>query len=1020
MAIRFEQPELLWLIPICVLVTIWMARRSLTGLRGVKRWVVLVMRCILIMVIVTALAKPRWAERSSDVTLLVVVDQSYSMPSSKLNVVTHVIGEALDRKRADDRLALVAAADEAWITSMPNRLAAFDPTAPDSSVRDATNLAAGVRLAMAVAPHDTAARILLVSDGLETVDSVRSVAQLCLANGIPVDVIPITYDHPSEVVFDSVIVPAQARPGQAMTVKLVLRSTGYARGRIGLLRNGQPVDLNPGEPGTTFAVDVKPGPNTFSIPVDVPNKGVYRWQAYFESAAGDRVEMPATEEPGGALAVMFILQAQADELDNPNNNIAEAVTFVYGEGTVLVIDRTGEESRKLVEALRASRINVEVKQPEDAVMDVVALSVYDAIILTNVPAYDLSYEQQEALRAYVHDVGGGLVMVGGPDSFGAGGWIASPVADALPVKLDPPQTRQIPRGALVMIMHSTEMAQGNFWAEKCAIAAVNGLTRKDLVGVIDYNWQGGDTWEYKLQEVGDRSAVNRAIKNMPVGDMPSFESSLSMALDALVPARAGQKSVIIFSDGDASRASGSTILRCVKNKITVTCVMIAGHGTQGTMKDIAKKTGGEFFHIRNPKKLPELFQKIAIETQRSLIVEGETYSLTQRSLIGPTAGLRGELPTISGYVLTTDRGGKSNIGITSNLGDPICASWQYGLGKAVACTFDVNPTRWANNWVPWENFEEFWERTIRWVMRPAKPRNVSILTEQDGDIVRVELRILTDEGEFANDEHLRARVIDPANESEPLRMSQIGPGRYAGEFRVSRPGAYLVSMITGMGGTGTAVRGGSIQAAVAVPFSREFRAVKSNNALLQDIADMTGGRYLTQFDPQATDLFDRTGLTFPETLTDVWPLFAMIAVGVFILDVGIRRVAIDVPAVIRWTRSLLAKRAEATTESMEAFKRSRAEVGSRLRGSKKRAAEAEHIDGSARFEADESQAGAVLPLEGDMPEKPHRAPRRDRLDETPPSASDADDDRSVTARLLDAKRRARRGPITDDEEASDA
>ena len=39
------------------------------------------------------------------------------------------------------------------------------------------------------------------------------------------------------------------------------------------------------------------------------------------------------------------------------------------------------------------------------------------------------------LEANVHDMGGGLVMLGGPDSFGAGRWMNSPVEKALPVDM---------------------------------------------------------------------------------------------------------------------------------------------------------------------------------------------------------------------------------------------------------------------------------------------------------------------------------------------------------------------------------------------------------------------------------------------------------------------------------------------------------------------------------------------------------------------------------------------------------
>ncbi len=1016
MTLQFEHPEFFYLLLVLLPLTVLIARRSLAGLGKVRRWVVLALRCLVIVLIVATLAKPKDAEQSEEMTLLVVADTSYSVPLPVVKQLERDVAQAAREKRPGDRLAVITVGDDARVAVMPSDLAALELEPPLGASRDASNLASGLRLATAIAPYDTASRIVFLSDGLETIGSARAEAELCRANGIPVDVIPISYDRVAEVVFDRVDAPVQARPGQALNIKLVLRATGRASGRIGILRNGDPIDLNgPATQGSTLPVTLEPGVSTFNIPVDVPQKGLYRWTAFFENAEGQRFEMPA-ETPGGALQPVNF----TGEEDNPQNNSAEGITFVQGEGSILVIDRTTQESEQLVAALRESRLDVEVRPPGEAFSDLVSLMGFDAVFLVNVPAFDLTYEQQETLRAYVHDVGGGLVMVGGPLSFGAGGWIGSPLAEALPVKMDPPQTRQIPRGALVMIMHSTEMAQANFWTEQSAFAAINALTRYDLVGVIDYNWQkNGDAWEYPLQEVGDRSAVKRAIQSMPLGDMPSFESSLRLALKDLIPAKAGQKFIIIFSDGDAAAPLRQTMLDCINNKITVTTVMYAGHGTQSTMQNIAEATGGEFHFVRNPKKLPELFSKVAVEVQRSLIQEGEVYAVQHRALMGPTLGLGASLPPVTGYVLTVDRGGKSDIPMVTSLGDPAYAYWQYGLGRSVACTFDVNPQRWANRWVPWDNFEEFWERSARWVMRPSAPQNVSVQTSQEGDTVTVEARILTEEGDFAAGEQIRATVLDPNFSAQSFRLNQIGPGQYAGQFKVAEPGAYAVTLQTGIGGAETAVAGGVAHAVVSVPFSQEFRAVKSDNALLRDLAEITGGRYLPRFNPQVDTLFERAGLEFPVTLTDIWPLFAILSVGLFLLDVGVRRVALDPVAIANRVRRLFGAQVKSSTDSMEAFRKTRRELEERLRGAQEtaRRQEVEEIDEQTRFEASESVDTGILEVGSEREPAPPQGPKEQpkQKEEKKPESQD------MRARLLDAKRRARRQGMTpdDDQEQDD-
>src|SRR5204863_463934 len=144
-------------------------------------------------------------------------------------------------------------------------------------------------------------------------------------------------------------------------------------------------------------------------------------------------------------------------------------------------------------------------------------------------------QQRKALAADEHDLRGGLVMIGGPDTFGAGGWQGSKLEEVLPVNMDIPAQRQLPKGALVLVMHSCEMPDGNYWGEQCALKAIETLSERDEIGVISYAWNGpgggGSNWDFPIQIKGDGSRVTAAIKRMQLGDMPSFDDTLDLALN---------------------------------------------------------------------------------------------------------------------------------------------------------------------------------------------------------------------------------------------------------------------------------------------------------------------------------------------------------------------------------------------------------------------------------------------------------------------------------------------------------
>jgi hypothetical protein len=503
----------------------------------------------------------------------------------------------------------------------------------------------------------------------------------------------------------------------------------------------------------------------------------------------------------------------------------------------------------------------------------------------------------------VHDAGGGLVMVGGPESFGAGGWIGSPLADALPIRLDPPQKRQMPRGALALVVHSIEIPQGVFWGKEVCRAAVANLSRLDLVGIIEYSGFGGTDWTLPLQAVGDRTAAERAINQLTFGDMQTFDPSLQLALAGLSAAEAGQKHCIVISDGDPS-LTRSILDDFRRAGITMSTVGVNPHsaGDLATLRVMAQRTGGEFYEVKNNAlaTLPEIFIKEAQTIRRSLIWEGEAFSPAVVNVAAePMRGIV-SVPSITGYVVAAEREGLSLVTLRGKENDPIAAIWQHGLGKVVAFTSDAT-SRWAAAWVGWESYKQFWEQHVRWAMRPGGSAQLRVTTENRGDRTLVSIDAFDGAGERLNFASFQGRVSGPGGEGKDVSIRQVGPGRYEGVVDSADAGAYVLSLLyRARDGAGQELRG-SAQAAISRPFADEFRALTSNRAVLQQVASVTGGRVLTG-DAGQDRLWEREGLSMPVTLTPFWMVLALAGIGLFVADVGVRRVRVDPRAIARWVR----------------------------------------------------------------------------------------------------------------------
>jgi len=871
---HFEQP---WWLLTALLVgpVVYLAWRSLRTFGVARRVLAIALRAVVVALLALAMARPAVTQTHDRLTLLTVLDRSQSVPQDLQAAAHRYLKAALADKPVGDQLAVIDVAEEADIVRLPST--AGDVPKRTLSLRGGqSRLAAGVQMALAIAPPNTSVRIILISDGNETAGDLKAVARRVAASRIPIDVLPLHYRYDNEVVCRRLVAPGRARSGQTIPLRFVLSSTHEAAGHLLLTLNGLPVDLDPGSDAVMVPVELRAGTNVHTVSLPVGTRGVHEFEAKF---------LPA--------------DPNADRLDQ--NNRASAVTFVAGPGHVLIVAANAAEAEPLANALREAKIDVRSIGAGELPRRLTSLLDADAVVLVNTPNHEFSMAQQEMICRYVTDLGGGLVTIGGPESYGAGGWIGSPVARILPVDMDPPQKKQMPKGALVLIMHACEMPRGNYWGKRVAIEAVKTLSRHDLVGVVDYSWNAGmKNWVFQLQKAGNKKDCIAAIGQMVMGDMPDFGPPVTAAYHALKNVRAGQKHIIIVSDGDPQMPSNQVLQDLRKERITVSCAGVFPHTPQDlwSLRKIAGETGGRFREIKDPQQLPKFFIKEAQVVRRSLIIED---TFTPQVLSGTNEILRGlrGVPRLDGRVLTGPKRGLNEILLAAVAEDkstePILATTQAGLGRVASFTSSAD-SRWAKRWVGWGGFGRFWEQTVRWVAKSPQASDCEAFADVQGRNVTLTVEAIRPGGEFVQFADLTGQVITPKMKSKPLGLRQIGPGQYRAQFQALEGGSYLVNLRYRRAGEDQKLQ--LVQTVVNVPFEPEFEDLTDNAALLRHVADTTGGRMLPN-QPEKADLFSRAGLSAPRAFVPLTKPLFLAWVILFLLDVAIRRIAIDLQAIAR-------------------------------------------------------------------------------------------------------------------------
>src|SRR6185369_5144674 len=134
------------------------------------------------------------------------------------------------------------------------------------------------------------------------------------------------------------------------------------------------------------------------------------------------------------------------------NNAADSDTIVNGPPRVLVLAGDAAVSKELVAALELEHQKVDSLIPEQLPSGIDGLLAWDSIVLVDVSRLRLSDAQLTGIQQYVRDFGRGLVMIGGPKSYGAGGYTDTPVEETLPVDMGVKDQQKQPDVALVVVI----------------------------------------------------------------------------------------------------------------------------------------------------------------------------------------------------------------------------------------------------------------------------------------------------------------------------------------------------------------------------------------------------------------------------------------------------------------------------------------------------------------------------------------------------------------------------------------
>jgi uncharacterized membrane protein len=857
MNFQFSHPYYLLLLAPALAWVIWFAWKSDVQVSPWRRWTALGIRTVVLLALVLALAGLQWLRPVEGMNVFLALDRSDSIPSPQQEAARAYINQVSKEKKKEDKAGVIIFGSEASIETSPN--AAVDVEKIQAVVgTERTDLAAAIRLATAAFSETGQKRLVVMSDGNENVGDAMSAVLAARPLGVTVDVVPMGVVRANDVSVQKLQVPPKLKEGQVFEVKIFVQADRATPATVRLRRDDQLLGQQ--------KVELSAGKNLFTVPDTLLKPGFYKYDVQVDA-------------PGDPL---------------PQNNRAATFASVRGQPRILVVSSDPEQDKQLAAALKTPSLTVNLVGLKDFPSSLAEMRSYDAIFISNLAAGDLGLDRQRLLESAVRDFGVGLVCVGGDQTYAAGGYRGTPLETVLPVSMELDSKKVLPSGAVVLVMHGMEFANGNEVARLCAQGVLAALGPTDEMGVE--LWDGNAHWVFPLQKVGDKKKLAAQIAGMNQGDLPNFEPMMREARGALQKSTANLKHIIVFSDGDPAAPDANTMQAIADARITVSTVLISGHSPTDTMEWMAAQGKGQFYNVSSPDDLPQIFLKETAVILKTAIYE-DPFQPQVRAASELVRGIgTTEYPKLLGYVATTPKP-RAETPLWTDKGDPLLAHWQYGLGRAVAFTSDAK-ARWARIWLNWGKYRQFWSQIGQWSLQHLENADFTTDVAIDKGEGLINVEALDAQGNFRNFLNLQAAVVSPKGERQTVRLEQTGPGHYEARFPTKEVGAYLLNLMDVKDGQ---VRGSQV-IGTSVNYSPEFNSPEPNLNLLRRIAESGGGKLLDPADPSVNPFLHDRHKTFQPR--DLWESLLKFAIILFTLDVGVRRIQIGRDEWLKATHAL--------------------------------------------------------------------------------------------------------------------
>ena len=376
--------------------------------------------------------------------------------------------------------------------------------------------------------------------------------------------------------------------------------------------------------------------------------------------------------------------------------------------------------------------------------------------------------------------------------------------------MDAPVTKERPNVALIFVLDKSSSASGchcrgpnresdgyfdhdnpfNIDVAKQAVKqSVAVLDPRDTVSVVAFDEVA--IMAFPPHRGATPDEVMSAIAPIkPIGRTNIF-AGLALAQETLSKSVARVKHIVLFTDGLGQ--GGDTIAQArqfAQQGITLS-VVGEGFGAVDYLTQLAQAGNGRYIQVQNTTTdVPQIFLQETQSISSKFAVE-QAFTPAYGAASPILSGLEQGLPPLYGYNGTTPKQ-TGTVALADADGSPVLAQWQYGLGRAVAWTSDVQG-HWARDWVSWPEFPRFAAQMIGWVLPSVNGSGLQADLWTQGQQTQIAVSALDAAGQPRTGLDMRAVLVNPDGTQQSLSLAPEAPGVYRGSLSsplARRPGRW--------------------------------------------------------------------------------------------------------------------------------------------------------------------------------------------------------------------------------------